>query len=104
MGVKGDSNHDRAEALRAKCWAACRKEKGEVLDQFVEVTGYHRKYAISPIRKGKIAKKTGQARRGRAPVHGLTVLRALQVAAEATGWICGNRLASFLTVAADGLP
>ncbi|MDP2727503.1 MAG: hypothetical protein Q8P59_08145, partial [Dehalococcoidia bacterium] len=96
MGVKRESKHDLAEALRAKYWAACRKERGEILDRFIEVTGYHRKHAIRLMRKGKTAKKTGQPRRGRVPVYGPAVLRALQITAEATGWICGKRLASFL--------
>lgn len=96
MGVKRESKHELAEVLRAKYWAASRKEKKGILDRFIEVTGYHRKHAIRLMRKGTTTKKTGQPRRGRAPVYGPAVLRALQVAAEATGWICGKRLAPFL--------
>ena len=44
MGVRRETKHELAEAMRAN-WAARRKERGRLLDDFVEVTGYHRKYA-----------------------------------------------------------
>ena len=52
MGVKRESKHELAEAMRARYWAAKRKERGRLLDEFVEVTSYHRKYALTLLRHG----------------------------------------------------
>ena len=78
--------------MRARYWAAKRKERGRLLDEFVEVTGYHRKYAMTLLRHGKRAGSGRHGRRGRAVVYGPAVLAALEVAQEAMGWICGKRL------------
>ncbi len=96
MSVKRGSKHELAEAMRGRYWAAGRKEKGHLLDEFVAVTGYHRKYALTLLRHGK--KKGGGSKRrgGRAIVYGPAVLAALEVAQKAMGWICGKRLAPFL--------
>lgn len=96
MGVKRESKHDLAEAMRARYWAGGRKEKGRLLDEFVELTGYHRKHALRLLRHGKKGGGQGRRRGGRAVVYGPAVLAALEVAQEAMGWICGKRLAPFL--------
>ena len=96
MGVRRESKHELAEAMRARYWAARRKERGRLLDDFVEVTGYHRKYALRLLRHGVRAGGPHQRRGGRAVVYGPAVLVALEVAQEAMGWICGKRLAPFL--------
>ncbi len=96
MGVKRESKHELAEAMRARYWAAKRKERGRLLDEFVEVTSYHRKYALTLLRHGVKARGPHQRRGGRGVVYGPAVLVALEVAQEAMGWICGKRLAPFL--------
>ncbi len=96
MGVKRESKHELAEAMRARYWAGKRKEKGRLLDEFVEVTGYHRKYASTLLRHGRKSGSQRGRRGGRAVVYGPAVLVALEVAQEAMGWICGKRLAPFL--------
>src|SRR4030067_534189 len=103
MSVKRGSKHELAEAMRGRYWAAGRKEKGHLLDECVEVTGYHRKYALTLLRHGK--KRSGGPRRrgGRAVVYGPAVLAALEVAQKSMGWICGKRLATFLADLVPGL-
>ncbi len=96
MGVKRESKHELAEAMRARYWAGGRKEKGRLLDEFVELTGYHRKHAVRLLRHGSKGGGQGGRRRGRAVVYGPAVLAALEVAQEAMNWICGKRLAAFL--------
>jgi hypothetical protein len=96
MGVRQTSKHEVVAALHDRYWAASRREKGRLVDELVALTGYHRKYATTLLRHGPpVARAT--RRGGRPPVYGPAVLAALQVAAEATGWICGKRLAPFLS-------
>lgn len=96
MRVKRESKQELAEAVRERYGRAGRQEKGRILDEFVAATGYHRKYAVGVLRQGPRAAVAGVGRRGRLPVYGVEVLGALRVAAQATGWICGKRLAPAL--------
>lgn len=95
MQVRQASKHDLASELRRRYRAAGRAEKGRLLDEYVAVSGYHRKYALTLLGGAATAE---QRRRGggRPAVYGLDVLEGLRVAAEATGWICGKRLAPIL--------
>ncbi len=104
MKVRKESKQDLAKALHPKYLKASRNEKGRLLDEFVEVTGYHRNYAKyillhgPAIPRGRLDTRTGVRKHagGRPPVYGTAVIQALCVAAEATGWICGKRLVGVL--------
>ncbi len=96
MGVRRASKHELAAEWRGRYWKASRKERGRLLDEFVATTGYHRKYANLLLRHGPPKGSTGPDRRGHPVVYGPAVLAALEVAAEAAGWICGKRLAPFM--------
>jgi len=82
------------EAVRWRYLKATRKEKGRILDEFTQVTGYHRKSAIRLLchtnqpRQGK--------RRGRPRFYGTPVVKALKIAWEATDRLCSRRLHPFL--------
>jgi hypothetical protein len=95
-GVRQASKHELVMALRERYWAASRGERSQILDTVVEATGYHRKYALTLLRHGVRPKRPTLHRVGRPLTYGPPVIAALQVAAEATGWICGKRLAPFL--------
>jgi len=110
MKVKKESKQDLAKALHPKYLKASRNEKGRLLAEFVEVTGYHRNYARyillhcpggRAMPRGRLDTRTGIRKHagGRPPVYGRygrAVIQALCVAAEATGWICGKRLVGVL--------
>jgi hypothetical protein len=96
MKVRKESKHELAQSLHPRYVRASRKLKGFLLDEFVSVTGYHRKYAQILLRHGPPRAGRSVRRPGRPVTYGPAVLAALQVAAEATGWICGKRLAPFL--------
>lgn len=111
MKVKKESKQDLAKALHARYLKASRAQKSKLLDEFVEVTGYHRNHAkrlllhgVTPP-TGRFDWRTGARRHagGRPQVYGPVVLQALFVAAEATGWICGKRLVGVLPELVDAL-
>jgi hypothetical protein len=67
------------------------------LDEFVAVTGYHRKHAIR-ILNGSAASAAAVSKRGRLRVYDEAVRQALIVLWEASDRICGKRLKPLLPV------
>ena len=79
-------------AVRDRYRSAGKVEKGKILDEFVKVTGYHRKAAIrlllnTPERSGR--------RRGR-PRRYSAILQPLQAIWEASDRVCSKRLQPFI--------
>jgi hypothetical protein len=89
---------------------AAKKEKGRMLDEFCALTGYNRSYAASVLRKGpsrrampaKSLKPVVTRRRGRKPLYGAEVKKALVKVWAVLDCPCGKRLVAALpeTVAA----
>ncbi len=99
MSVRRTSKRDIAEKMHERYLKAkTRVEKGELLGEMVELTGYHRGHAQRLLQGGppRAAVGRGLRRPGRAVSYGPKVTAALKVASEATGWICGKRLAPAL--------
>src|SRR5262245_7360626 len=114
MGVQRQSKHEYLARMQARYLKATKREKGALLDEVVAVTGYHRRHALRVLRHGRfpdarLAEVQGVApaggrppRRGSGPppgrprVYSSVVVGALRVAAEASNWLCGTRLAPFL--------
>lgn len=94
MGVRQQSKHELVVAQRQRYVKAGRQEKGRILDEFVEGTGYSRKWAVELLRHGPPPAGVGHG--GRPLVYSAVVVGALRVAAEASDWLCGKRLAPFL--------
>src|SRR5579863_703399 len=84
---------DYAAALRPTYLGAGKRERGQLLDEFCRATGYHRKAAVRLLRQERSG---AQRRRGRPPVYGQDVVRALLQVWEAGDQQCGKRLAPFL--------
>jgi len=95
MQVRQASKHELASELGRRYRAAGRAEKGRLLDEYVAVSGYHRKYALTLLGRVPVTERRRRGG-GRPVVYGADVLGGLRVAAEATGWICGKRLAPIL--------
>jgi len=91
--VTRESIKDYAAAVRRRYRAASKKEKGVILAEFCETTGYHRKAAIRLL--GNEPKETEH--RGGQRRYGVEVLEPLTVAWEALERPCGKRLAPFLS-------
>jgi Integrase core domain len=71
-------------------------EKGRILDEFVALTGYHRKHAIRVL--NGFTGTTPSTRRGRLRLYDEAVRQALIVFWEASDRICGKRLKPLLPV------
>jgi len=83
------SVREYVEAVRARYGRAGRQEKGRILDEFTQVTGYHRKAAVRLLRR---APRAPSARRGRRCTYGPGVAAALRTVWEATDRLCSRRL------------
>ena len=75
-------------------------EKGWVLDEFVALTGHHRKHAIRVL-NGDSA--VAAARRGRRSVYDEAVTEGLVVLWEASDRVCGKRLKALLPILVPAL-
>jgi hypothetical protein len=83
-------------ALSRRYGEAGRHERGRILDEFVAVTGYHRKHAMRVLRSGSIGSRN--ARRPGRRVYGEAVREALILLWEASDRVCGKRLKALLPV------
>ncbi len=89
MDVRRVSARELPEAMCPRYLKASRAQKGRMLDEFIEVTGYNRKYALGLQRTGAPRRPRILRRPGRARTYGAAVTAALAVAAAA-GWCCGK--------------
>jgi hypothetical protein len=76
------SVEELVEALRLRYVRARRDEKTCILNEFVAVTGYHRKAAIRQLRGGR--RRKGNKRQGRPPVYTPDVVAAREACANRT--------------------
>lgn len=81
-------------AVRERYFAGSKKDKTKILDEFIRVTGQHRKSAIRLLRRTRRQKPA--KRRGRRPQYSAAAVRALKVCWEAMGHVCGKALQPFL--------
>src|SRR4051794_14270045 len=84
------------EGVRERYGKARPPERRLILDEFVAVSGYHRKHAIRLLRQP--GGSPAPDRRGRSPVYDAAVRAALLVVWEASDRICGKRLKAALPV------
>jgi hypothetical protein len=84
------TRRELTEAVAARYRAGSRDEKKRILDEFVKVTGFHRKHAIRVLKKSG-GQRTGEPR-PRARIYGEAVREALTIVWEAADRICGKRL------------
>lgn len=82
------------DALRGRYLRGSKKEKGQVLNEFVGVVGCHRKSAVRLL--GHKKEFSHQGKRGRARQYKGEVVDILKMAWEATDHLCSKRLQPFL--------
>jgi len=86
------SIQEYAAIMRQRYLKAAKKEKGKILDEFIKVTGYHRKSAIRVLLKRA---QLPNNRRGR-PASYSSVLQPLKSIWEASDRLCSRRLQPFI--------
>jgi hypothetical protein len=88
------SKREMIETIQPRYLKANKAGKAQILDEFIAVTGYHRKYAIRVLRHGP--KPKGLKKAGRRKVYQGEVVKALEQIWEIYGRICSKRLQPFL--------
>jgi hypothetical protein len=91
-----EARRELLKAVRPRYLKAGKKEKGRILDEFVAVTGYARKYAIHILKNGPQKRPKKNRKAGRQPTYGRDVVAALEKVWQASGRICGKRLKPFM--------
>lgn len=87
-----NSIREYAAIMRKRYLKASKKEKSQILNEFVKVTGYHRKAAIRVLLK-VVSLTSG--RKGHPTTYGF-VLQPLRVIWEASDRLCSKRLQPFI--------
>jgi len=89
------------EAVGERYRSADRRSKGRVLDEFVAVTGFHRKHAVRLLRKKQPVKETGSriARR----IYDEAVRTMLVMLWEASDRLCGKRLRPLIPILLEAM-
>jgi len=75
---------------------ANRKERGRLLDEFCELTQYHRKYAISLLGKPADSPAPGSRKRKRGPTYSAACITVLEKIWDAAGRPWSKRLKAML--------
>ena len=88
------SKKELLEVIRPRYLKATRKEKRQILDEFIAATGYHRKYAIRVLKHRP--KLKGLKKPGKQKVYDGAVVQALTTIWEICGRICSKRLKPFI--------
>ncbi len=99
--VSAETRQDLLQAVRERYRGGLREEKLRILDEFVAVTGYHRKHVIRLINAKSVAGEG--SRRPRLPVYDQAVRQALVVLWEASDRVCGKRLKSLIPLLVSAL-
>jgi hypothetical protein len=88
------------EALRLRYRSAAFSDRIKILDEFVALTGYHRKHAIRVLRE-QVAAATAASGRNR--LDDEAVRQALTVLWEAADRVCGKRLKALIPMLVDAM-
>jgi hypothetical protein len=78
-----------------------RLERGRILDEFVALTGHHRKHAMRLLRAGRVGRAERRVRRDR--VYDAAMREAVIVLWEASDRVCGKRLRPLLPVLVEAM-
>jgi hypothetical protein len=96
-----EARSELLQAIGERYRRGSKRDKHRILDEFVAVTGYHRKHAIRLINQAAPALRRG--RRSRLRIYDETVREALVVLWEASDRVCGKRLKALIPVLVPAL-
>ena len=97
------SRHDLVRALAPRYGHVSKHDKGQILDQVCEVTGYTRKYALTLLKDPPADQQLVKRTRRRSPSYGPAEVELLRLCWLVTDGICSKRLAPFLPELLDRL-
>jgi hypothetical protein len=97
------SRRELVAATADRYQASARLEKCRILDEFVAITGYHRKHAVRILNGGVVAVEARARGGGHPRLYDEAVREALIVLWEASDRICGKRLKPLLSIMIDAL-
>lgn len=89
------------KAVTERYTGACRAEKTRILDEFVAVSGFHRRHAMRLLRNGAPKQRSGLRPERR--LYDDAVREALIVLWEASDRICGKRLKPLVPVLIEAM-
>lgn len=87
------SKKEYLKSIAQRYHKATKRDKSQILEEFCQVCGYHRKYAITKLNAFKRPRHLSKQRRGPKPIyHHPEILNALREIWIATNLICSKRL------------
>ena len=99
--ISMSTRNELVVALSGRYVSSNRKERGRILDEFVVVSGLHRKHAMRLLRAGRSSQRSGPRPRRR--LYNDAVCEALIVLWEASDRVCGKRLRPLLPTLIDAM-
>jgi hypothetical protein len=94
--ISASARRELVQAVTGRYRLAQPDEKKRILEEFVAVTGYHRKHAIRVLNTPHAT--TVSTLRGRVTLYGEAVRQAIVILWEASDRVCGKRLRPLLPV------
>ena len=94
--MSGKSKWDYLKAIYSRYKKVSKPLRARILDEFCQVCGYHRKYAIRLLGGPAPQKPKATPRKGRRPTYGAKVIWSLTAIWEAAGYPCSARLKALL--------
>ena len=92
----GKSRWDYLKAIYSRYKKVSKPLRARILDEFCQVCGYNRKYAIRLLNGPAPQKPEGTTSKGRRPTYGAKVILSLTAIWEAAGYPCSARLKALL--------
>src|SRR6188472_1323801 len=96
-----EARRELIEAVGERYRSAGRTEKKRILDEFAEIAGYHRKYAIRVLGSGCRTRMPSERPERR--IYNDAVVTALTILWEAADRICGKRLKAVLATFVESM-
>ena len=93
--MQGPARREYPAAIYGRYRGASRRQKGQILDEFCRVTGYHRKYALRCLNAAPPGAAPRRRRRGKS-TYGPATVQALRAIWEAAGYPWSRRLTALL--------
>lgn len=99
--ISRQSRQELTEAIRERYSTASKLEKARILDEFVAMTGYHRKHAIRVLTASDQTTKVERPCSKR--IYDEAVKETLIVLWESSDRICGKRLKAVLPILVEAM-